>query len=144
MVVKFKMRARKTYKLIKTNPKFGKKMILGMGKLGTILLLFSIILIAVGYFSTEKIESFFATKILLEENSKVNFFIRLYAGFLFSSAMTLTAQMILWLLRKAVVVGMEQNNWADDIKTVRSFSVYALIILAGTLYLIAGKSIVVV
>lgn len=116
--------------------------ILGLGKLGIALAIISIILIVVGYYNITFIEDFFETEILLEDKSNVNIFIRLYGGFLASSALILTAQLILWVLQKTVYAGLGETDWADDIKTVRNFSVYALILLTALLSFVAGKSFV--
>ena len=117
--------------------------ILGIGKLGTILFFISIILIVGVYYLTPNIESFFNTEILLEDKPNFNIFIRLYGGFLASSAMTLTAQLILWILQKSISLSMDNSSeYLDDVKTVRNFSVFALLILAGILYFVAGKTIV--
>jgi len=117
--------------------------ILGLGKLGIFLFCLSIILIAAGYAFTPNIESFFNTEILLEGKPNVNILIRLYGGFLASSAMTLTANLIIYVLQKSVYVGMSgSDDWLEDVKTVRNFSVYALILLAGILYFVAQKTIV--
>jgi len=117
--------------------------ILGIGKLGTILLIISIILIVAGYYFTPNIENFFGLKILVEDNPRVNFFIRLYGGFLASSAMTLVAQFILWVLRKSIQLSMDTSSeYLDDVKSVRNISVFILLLLAGILYFVAGKTIV--
>lgn len=117
------------------------KKILGLGKVGLALFLISIALIVGVYFLTPSIETLFGTEILVVGNDNVNFFIRLYGGFLASSALTLTAQLVVYVLEKSIVRGM-QDDVKDDIKTVRNFSVYALLILAAILYFVAGKTIV--
>ncbi len=116
---------------------------LGLGKLGLVLSVISVILIiGVAYFTPE-IEKFLGAQLLVEGNTYANIAIRLYAGFLVSSVMTLTAQFIIWLLEKGGILGnIDGPALSEEIKTVRNFSVYALLILAAFLFLVAGKTIV--
>ena len=115
--------------------------VLGLGKLGVALFVISIILIIGVYYVVPDIENFFDAEILLEGKNNTNFFIRLYAGFLSSSAMMLSAQFIVWLLAKAVIInGPQYREYLDNVKTVRNFSFYAVMLLVGLLFLITGKT----
>ena len=113
---------------------------LALGGLGLALFVFSIILIIAGYYFTPHIETYFNTEILMPEKPRTHVFMRLYVGFLGSSIMTLTAQFILWLLVKVIILGQcEYYKYLDDVKTVHNFSVYALLVLYAVIWYFTGE-----
>ncbi len=115
---------------------------MSLGKLGIVLLVISIIVVATIAYVFPSFESIFGVTILKEGKTIINILIRLYAGFLASSAIMYLSQFILWLLMKASYGLWDYTTNLVQVKAVRTFSVVAVTLLFAALFLFAGITVV--
>ena len=113
-----------------------------LSKLGMSLLVLSIIVVAIVAYFLPSAESIFKVTILKEGYDAINILIRLYAGFLASSAIMYLAQFVLWVLMKSSIHLSDYTKNQEQVKTVRTFSVVAVGLLFAALFLFAGMTVV--
>jgi hypothetical protein len=119
--------------------------ILSLGKLGMSLLVISFIIVAVVAFIFPSFQNIFNVTILKTPESQyvnLNILIRLYAGFLVSSALMYLVQFILWVLVKASIGLRDYTANLKQVTSVRTFSVVAVALLFAALFLFGGMQVV--